>query len=107
MKQFIAVIIYLITDSGSFMAQSVQIPEIMSEDREMAMALSAAPEHLRAEAGVYVLRESGFVRARDSRNGFTCIVNRDHPRALKPCPPRRTPLHRKWRTRSGRIRECV
>jgi hypothetical protein len=50
----------------------------------MRLALSAAPKHLRAGAGVYVLERSGFVKARDSSNGFTCIVNRDHPLSLKP-----------------------
>jgi len=53
-------------------------------DVEVALALSAAPEHLRQEAAVYVLEEHGFVKVRDSRNGFACIVNRDHPRNQKP-----------------------
>jgi hypothetical protein len=70
--------------SNSWAAELAEKPELLPQDREMAMALGAAPEHLRAEAGVYVLGESGFVRVKESRNGFTCLVNRDHPRALKP-----------------------
>ncbi len=58
--------------------------EILPEACESELALSAAPEHLRDGAGVYVLRKKGFHRARESSNGFVCIVNRDHPRALKP-----------------------
>ncbi len=61
-----------------------KIPELMPREKEMQMALSAAPEHLRANAGVYVLAEKGFEKVRDSTNGFTCIVNRDHPLNLKP-----------------------
>ncbi len=48
------------------------------------MALRAAPAHLRAGAGVYALERRGFVLVRSGTNGFTCIVNRDHPRNLKP-----------------------
>jgi hypothetical protein len=60
------------------------IPEVPTEQRETEMALSAAPEHLRARAGVYVLTPSGYKQTRRSTNKFTCIVNRDHPKALKP-----------------------
>ena len=59
-------------------------PEILPEAREMELALGAAPEHLRKGAGVYVLTEQGFKLARPTTNQFTCIVNRDHPKALKP-----------------------
>jgi hypothetical protein len=31
-----------------------------------------------------VLKRDGFVKVRDSTNGFTCIVNRDHPLNQKP-----------------------
>jgi hypothetical protein len=49
----------------------------LDRNREIAMALSAAPPELRAGAGVYVLDRSGFVLARASRNGFNCLVERD------------------------------
>jgi hypothetical protein len=80
------VIVGLIVLVGSAGAQSSSsdIPEVPTEQRETVMALSAAPEHLRAGAGVYVLTRSGYKRARPSTNKFTCIVNRDHPKALKP-----------------------
>jgi hypothetical protein len=60
------------------------LPELLPRDKEIELALSAAPEHLRDGAGVYVLERNGFVKARDSSNGFTCIVNRDHPLNQKP-----------------------
>ena len=61
-----------------------QIPALLSRDQEIQLALSAAPAHLKDGAGVYVLEKNGFVKARDTKNGFTCIVNRDHPLNQKP-----------------------
>jgi hypothetical protein len=60
------------------------IPELMTREKEMKMALSAGPEHLRGGAAVYVLEKNGFVKARAGTNGFSCIMNRDHPLSLKP-----------------------
>ena len=60
------------------------LPELLPREKEIALALSAAPEHLRNDAGVYVLERNGFVKVRESKNGFTCIVNRDHPLNQKP-----------------------
>ena len=65
-------------------ANPQQLPQLLPREKEIALALSAAPEHLRKGAGVYVLERSGFVKVRDSANGFTCIVNRDHPLNQKP-----------------------
>jgi hypothetical protein len=65
-------------------ATAQQLPELLPREKEIALALSAAPEHLRKSAGVYVLERNGFVKVRDSANGFTCIVNRDHPLNQKP-----------------------
>lgn len=60
------------------------IPGLMPLETETRLALEAAPPHLRAGAAVYVLREHGFEQVRESTNGFTCMVYRDHPLALKP-----------------------
>jgi len=65
-------------------AAAQALPELLPREKEIALALSAAPEHLRKGAGVYVLERNGFVKVRDSTNGFTCIVNRDHPLNQKP-----------------------
>ncbi len=59
-------------------------PEVLPRAQEMELALSAAPEQLRPGAGVYVLEDHGYVQVRSSSNGFTCIVNRDAPKAIKP-----------------------
>lgn len=80
------VLALIVGPAGLGYGQSVDTgkPALLSRDREMAMALSAAPERLRDGAAVYVLESAGFVKVRDSRNGFSCIVNRDHPLNLKP-----------------------
>jgi len=53
-----------------------ETPLLMEQNHEIEMAVNAAPEDLRAGAGVYVLQRSGFAKVRDSRNGFTCVVER-------------------------------
>lgn len=56
-------------------AASVLAP--MPRALEMALALSAAPPHLRDSAGVYLLDPArGYVEARASTNGFHCLVAR-------------------------------
>jgi hypothetical protein len=72
------------TDTRANAVSAQPLPELLSRDKEIALALSAAPEHLRNDAGVYVLERNGFVKVRDTTNGFTCIVNRDHPLNQKP-----------------------
>lgn len=74
-----------VAQSGQAMpSQSAKIPELLPRDAEMRMALAAAPAHLKAGAAVYVLERDGFVLARPGTNGFSCIVNRDHPLNRKP-----------------------
>jgi hypothetical protein len=50
---------------------------VLPRAAEEQLALSAAPEHLRAAATVYVYGERGYERIRAGSNGFTCLVNRD------------------------------
>ena len=65
-------------------ADDVERPDLLPPPEEFALALSAAPPHLRAGAAVYVLEASGFTLARQGTNGFACVINRDHPRNRKP-----------------------
>ena len=51
-----------------------------SREDEIALALSAAPPAIAAHANVYVLTDTGFQKAREGSNGFTCLVLRDHLR---------------------------
>ena len=61
-----------------------EIPPLLPRSQEVDLALAAAPPSLRPGAGVYVLERHGFVKVRESSNGFTCIVNRDLPPNQKP-----------------------
>lgn len=56
----------------------------LDPEAEVEMALSAAPEHLREQAGVWRLAEAGYVEVRPSGNGFNCLVSRDANRGLAP-----------------------
>src|SRR5258708_6283281 len=49
---------------------------MLPRDLEIELALSAAPKHLRDAATVLVLESSGFVKAREGTNAFTCLVSR-------------------------------
>lgn len=51
---------------------------------ELRLAASAAPEALRAGAGLYRLGTAGYERVRPSRNGFNCLVGRDPDLGLAP-----------------------
>lgn len=58
----------------STQAAASQTPPLMDRQKEIALALSACPESVADKAAVYVLEKSGYVKVRDSQNGFTAIV---------------------------------
>lgn len=75
----------LLTPTSISTSPSLNSPiALLPESCEVDLALSAAPSHLRAGATVYALEREGFHKVRSGTNPFTCIVNRDHPRVLKP-----------------------
>src|ERR1700746_2861892 len=49
----------------------------LAQEQEIELALSAAPEHLRSDATVYLFGKKGYEKVRTGKNGFTCMVNRD------------------------------
>ena len=57
---------------------------LLDKDKEIEMALSAAPENLRSDAAVYTLGKNGYVKVRDSKNGFHCLVEREGEGTLGP-----------------------
>lgn len=65
-------------------AQSPARPQLLPREREVALALSAAPPHLAGGATVYAVERRGYVKVREGSNGFTCLVVRDHPEDLAP-----------------------
>jgi hypothetical protein len=67
--------------SGGDAAKS---PPLFPRDREIALALGAAPAHVAEQAGVYALESNGYVKVRDSKNGFNCLVEREAADSLEP-----------------------
>ncbi len=61
-----------------------QQPPLMDRQREIALALSACPPPVAGKAAIYVLEASGYVKVRNSENGFTAIVQHSQPAAQEP-----------------------
>ena len=59
-------------------------PDLMDRDLEIDEALAAGPETIRESAGAYVLTASGYELARQSDNGFHCIVGRSQRDSYEP-----------------------
>jgi hypothetical protein len=57
---------------------------LMERQKEIALALSACPRSVADKAGVYVLEKSGYVKVRDSQNGFAAIVGHALPNSVDP-----------------------
>jgi hypothetical protein len=70
--------------AATLASQAARADEPTDRDREVALALEAAPDALAAKAGVYVHDKSGYVKARDSQNGFVCLVDHRIPGAVEP-----------------------
>jgi len=56
----------------------------MDREKEIAVALSSCPASVANKAAVYVLEKSGYVKVRDSQNGFTAIVQHALPNSQDP-----------------------
>jgi hypothetical protein len=65
-------------------AAASQQPALVERQRETALALSACPSSVASKAAVYVLEKSGYVKVRDSQNGFTAIVQHSLPTSQEP-----------------------
>jgi len=57
------------------------LPRLLPDGLEAELALSAAPEHLRAGAGVHVLQRGGYREHRKAANHYSCLVVRTSPQA--------------------------
>jgi hypothetical protein len=65
-------------------AAGAQQPPLMERSKEIALALSACPPSVAAKAAVYVLEKSGYVKVRDSENGFTAMVQHSFVTSQEP-----------------------
>lgn len=59
-------------------------PPLMERQREITLALSACPTSVASKAAVYILQLSGYVKVRESENGFTAIVQHLLPTSVEP-----------------------
>jgi hypothetical protein len=89
MGLFLLGVASLTAGSPSETAQSIQIvgsqkPPLMDRQREITLALSACPPFVASKAAVFVLDTSGYVKVRDSQNGFTAIVQHAFPTSQDP-----------------------
>jgi hypothetical protein len=48
----------------------------VSRERQIALAMSAAPAEVSSKATIYVLGPNGYEKARQGTNGFSCLVHR-------------------------------
>jgi hypothetical protein len=49
---------------------------MLPRELETRLAVDALPPNLREGAGIWILTETGYVKAKDATNAFTCIVSR-------------------------------
>ena len=72
------------SSAQSTQAAGSQQPLPIDREKEIALALSACPASAAGGAGAYVLEKSGYVKVRDSQNGFTAIVQHSQPTSQEP-----------------------
>jgi hypothetical protein len=63
---------------------AAQQPSLMERNKEITLALSSCPSSIASGAAVYVLKEHGYIKVRDSKNGFTAIVQHSQPTTQEP-----------------------
>lgn len=72
---------------GDVAAQDAEaaLPPLIARDEEIALAESAGPPSVAKDATIYILeRGKGFTVAREGKNGFVCMVNRERADTLEP-----------------------
>jgi hypothetical protein len=79
-----AAVIGLIVQAAAIAPAIAQSPPLMERQKEIAMALSACPASVADKAAIYVLEKTGYVKIRDSQNGFTAIVQHSMPITQEP-----------------------
>ncbi len=77
-------IAYLLSISCGLAATARADTPSADRDQEIALALEAGPASVTAKAGVFVHGKAGYVKARDSQNGFVCVVDHRIPSAVEP-----------------------
>jgi hypothetical protein len=75
-----ALYVGLLSSTVAIQAMGQELPKVydasMARDRQIALAVSAAPPEVSGHATVYVLGPKGYEKAREGTNGFSCFVGR-------------------------------
>jgi hypothetical protein len=65
-------------------ASGENTPALMDQQKEIALALSACPPSVASKAAVYILSKDGYIKIRETQNGFTALVQHSAPTAVEP-----------------------
>ncbi len=69
-------------------AQEEKLPDRIDGDTptevQMQLIREAAPEDVVDQATIYILRKTGYEKARSGRHGFSCLILRERPDTLEP-----------------------
>jgi len=81
MKIFVSVLsIGLLTSAAAIQTLAQELPRVydasVPRDRQIALAMSAAPPEVSSHATIYILGPKGQEKAREGTNGFSCFVGR-------------------------------
>ncbi len=81
MKFFVSVLsIGLLADTAAIQTLAQELPKVydasVPRDRQIALAMSAAPSEVSSHATVFILGSKGYEKAREGTNGFSCFVGR-------------------------------
>jgi hypothetical protein len=88
MRTLFTILSLIVIPFVGFCAETKKAPAafsmVLDKEKEIEMALTAAPENLRKDAAVYTLGPNGYMKVRDSKNGFHCLVEREGEGTLGP-----------------------
>jgi hypothetical protein len=83
MKPFLQAVAALLLPAAAA-AQTAEVPPVLTEAQEVALARSAAPANVSSDATILILRDDKYVPAHEGSNGVTCMVSRSLPLAIEP-----------------------
>lgn len=72
----IACMIFICPGVGAAQGRAPELPPLLPQAKEIALARSAAPTAIGQDATILVLRSGGYVPVVKGTNGFTCMVDR-------------------------------
>ena len=75
-----ALSIGLLSSTAAIQAMAQELPKVydasVPRERQIELAMSAAPAEVSSRATVYILGPKGYEKAREGTNGFSCLVGR-------------------------------